>query len=470
MGQHAEPLLERNQILLPAAVMLLSSCGGYDQGYPTGYAGPPGYGGAGNSTQALLEVFHASPDAPPVNVLLDGTVIYSNLGFGDGTGQIAVDPTQTHTLAVQALTPGAPTTVIGPLTESFAADTVYTIAAEGPVASLSPVVFSHSQTSIAAGAVRLQVLHAAPSAPSVSVYLTAPGASLSSSAPLGSFAFQGSLGPTDISAGQYEIRVTPAGAASPVLFDSGTITLLAGADLLLAAVQNTGPGTAPIEIASVDQNGRNRLLFDVSTPADVRVVHGIADGPAVSVYANGSTTPVVASLEFANFTAYLNETPGDYDFTVTPAGNVGDILLSQQLVLNAGTLHTIYAVGPLANANTFVTHDDDRRIATEAKLRIVHGSPSAGLVDIYLTAVGANIASLSPTYADVPFEADTGFQGVAAGSYSLTITAAGSKTAAIGPLMVTLQDSGIYTAVARDAAGGGSPLGLILLDDFAADP
>jgi hypothetical protein len=28
-------------------------------------------------------------------------------------------------------------------------------------------------------------------------------------------------------------------------------------------------------------------------------------------------------------------------------------------------------------------------------------------------------------------------------------------------------NDGIYTAVARDAAGGGTPLGLILLDDFA---
>jgi hypothetical protein len=40
-------------------------------------------------------------------------------------------------------------------------------------------------------------------------------------------------------------------------------------------------------------------------------------------------------------------------------------------------------------------------------------------------------------------------------------------TPAIGPLPVTLKDSGIYTAVARDAAGNGTPLGLILLDDFA---
>ena len=75
--------------------------------------------------------------------------------------------------------------------------------------------------------------------------------------------------------------------------------------------------------------------------------------------------------------------------------------------------------------------------------------------------------TVSPTYAGVTFTSDTGFQAFAAGAYDVTLTAAGSKTPAIGPVPVTLKDSGIYTAVARDAAGGGTPLGLILLDDFA---
>jgi hypothetical protein len=461
-------MLRSPRILLAALVCTLSACG-YDDDRGVHFYGPgPQPYPSPPATQALLEVFHASPDAPAVNVLLDGNAISGNLDYANGTGQIPVDATQSHTLAIQALTPGAPTTVIGPLNESFTANTVYTVVAEGPVASLGPVVFSHPQTAIAPSATRVQVLHAAPSAPTVSVYVTAPGASLASSAPLGTIAFQGSIGPTDVPSGQYEIRVTPGGAATPVLFDSGTVTLPPGADLLLVAVQNTGPGTAPVAIASVDQSGHNNLLLDVSTPAQIRVVHDIADGPAVSVFANGVTTPLIPSLAFPNFSAYLAETPGIYGITVTPASNAGSLLIEQQLNLNAGTLQTFYALGTLAAPTALVTRDDDRRIAVEAKLRIIHGSPSAGPVDIYLTAAGVNIASVAPTYAAVHFGSDTGFQGVAAGSYVLTVTPAGSKTPAIGPLTVTLKDSGIYTAVARDATGGGTPLGLILLDDFAA--
>ena len=63
--------------------------------------------------------------------------------------------------------------------------------------------------------------------------------------------------------------------------------------------------------------------------------------------------------------------------------------------------------------------------------------------------------------------ANVGVLGVAAGTYYVTVTPTGTKTAAIGPLAVTLAVKGIYTAVAVDHVGGGAPLGLIALDDLA---
>jgi hypothetical protein len=84
-----------------------------------------------------------------------------------------------------------------------------------------------------------------------------------------------------------------------------------------------------------------------------------------------------------------------------------------------------------------------------------------------LTTSGTSIASVAPTYANLHFLADTDFVSYAAGAYTLTVTPAGSKTAVIGPTSVTLANDGIYTAVARDAPGGGAPYGLILLDDLA---
>jgi len=448
------------RLLIALALTLLAACDDDRHGYYPGPLPPQG-------PQASLQIVHASPDAPPVNVLIDGTLAIKDLDYGQGTGEQQLSA-GSHTLEVQALTPGTPTTVIGPTTVTLTANTDYVVAAEGPVASLSAQTFPHALASVGPTTTQVQVLHAAPNAPSVSVYVTAPGADLSSSTPFGTAAFEGAIGPAQIASGQYEIRVTAAGTTTPVLFDSGTVSLAGGSDLVISALQNEGPGTAPIFLSVVDAYGEDSRLYDVSTPASLRVIHDSPNAPAISVIANGNVTnPLVPSLAYEAFTPYASLAAGTLSIEITPASNTSDALITQSLVLEAGSVQSIYAVGDLANLQTYVTRDHDRRYATQAKLRVIHGSPSAGPVDVYLTAPGASIASLAPTYADLTFLADTDFVSYAAGTYTLTITPAGSKTAAIGPTSVTLANDGIYTAVARDAPGGGTPLGLILLDDFA---
>lgn len=429
-----------------------------------------------------VSVIHASPDAPNVNVVVDGTTAIKNLAFGQGTGVLQLS-TGAHTFAVQAELPnGALATVIpasgASLSETLAAGTQYIIIAEGTVANIGAQIFTRPLTPVPAGDVRLQVFHAAPSAPTVDVYVTAPGAGVNSQTPLGTFSFKGTLGPVSVPAGTYEIYVTPTGSKT-VVFDSGPVPLAAGADLLVTAEQNTGPGSAPITLAVTDAAGNSSELLDVSTPAEARVIHASADAPAVSVYANESfTAPLVDCLAFPGytgneaascptFTAYLPVSPPGSvtSAQVTPYGNPGAIVIDAPLKLAAGTYYSIYAVGDLASIAPLVLTDDTRRIATEAKLRLIHASPSAGNVDIYLTPT-ASISGAMPVLADVPFKADSGFLPVAAGTYFLTITPTGTTTAAIGPLSVTLANSGIYTAVAVDHVGGGAPLGVITLDDF----
>ena len=446
----------KSWLTVAAATLALAACNdGYNDNY--GPVGP----------QANVQVIHASPDAPEVAVLIDGQPFIGELHYGEGTGEIQV-PAGSHTLTVQALNPTGPATVIGPISVDLQQGNDYVVAAEGPVATITAQVYPHVLSTVAASSTRIQVVHAAPQAPAVDVYLTAPGAALASTAPTGSIAFMAAIGPTDVASGAYEIRITPAGAKTPVLYDSGTITLLGGTDLVISALQNTGPGTSPVVLGVVDAYGDNARWYDTATPANVRVVHDSPDAPAVSIIANGNTaSPLVASLAYPDFTPYLGVTPGSTTIGIAAASTPDTALLTHPLMLNAGDELTVYAVNKLASLGVLVTADHRRRVATEAKLRIIHGSPSAGNVDVYLTATGAGIAAATPVYANVPFEGDTGFVGFTAGTYDVTITPAGSKTPAIGPVNVTLANSGVYTAVARDAAGGGAPFGLILLDDFA---
>jgi hypothetical protein len=123
----------------------------------------------------------------------------------------------------------------------------------------------------------------------------------------------------------------------------------------------------------------------------------------------------------------------------------------------------------LATIEALILDDDPRRVATNAKLRIVHAAPNAGEVDLYLTEVGADIGAATPTLETVDFKANTGFLAVPAGDYDVTVTLAGTKTVAIGPATISISDGGVYTAVARDPLPGEASFGLIVLDDFVAE-
>lgn len=412
-----------------------------------------------------LQVLHASPDAPAVNVLVDGAETLAGVDFKAGSGVLTLDEGD-YEIQVDGILPGDNAAVIGPTTLTFAADTLYSVIAINDVANIEPLILEQPDTAVPAGSVRVRVVHAAPAAPEVDVFVTAPGADLTAEAPLGTFEFGGDLGPVEVTGGDYQIRVTAAGDPAAVVFDSGTVALPADANLLVAAVANTGAGDAPISLALLDGTGPSEIL-DTDTVANLRVVHGSPDAPAVDIVVNdGFAAPLIEDLAFGEATGFVGVPPADYNVKVTPADNAGVIVIDADLTLEAGLSYSVIAADVLATIDALVLADDPRPVATEAKVRIIHGSPAAGNVDIYVTAVGADITTVDPAFTDIPFKANTGFTSLAAGDYDVTVTPTGTTDAAIGPATISIADGGVYTAIARDATGGGAPLGLILLDDF----
>jgi len=478
------------KLLIAASLFALTACDSNDNDPPP--VDPP-------VPSTTVQVLHASPDAPAVDVLVDGEVALTAVDYKDssGWGEFGAG---TYSIEVQGILPGGNATVIGPADLTFDADTINTVVALNDVQNIEPLVLTQPRTPVSAGAARVWVLHAARNVQDlvqgpVDVYVTTPDADLTAEAPLGSFNFKETLpadGPAELPAGDYQIRVgvgTPGDANFLLAFDSGTVTLADGADLVIAAVPNTTRGDSPVSLVVLDSNGSGEILND-GTPAALRVVHASNNTPAVDVFADGAA--LIEGLEFPDFAPLDGPTEvpaGTYSVVVAPAGTgvAGAAIGPADLEFAAGTTTDVIAVGRLGGTEgtieeltVTVANDDPRPIPLFAKVRIIHASVTAAAatadsVDIYVTAPNTDISdeSVEPTLRGVAYLANTGFLALPGGTYDITVTVGGSRVPAIGPLEdVVLADGGVYTVIARDALPGAAAtdLGVILIDDTPAAP
>jgi hypothetical protein len=432
----------------------------------------------------LVEVIHASQDAPAVDVLAGGNVLISDLDYQEAAFRtVSVGD---FTVEVQGLLPdGATATVIPAAGDpapslTLAQDQRITVIAANELANIAPIVLVDDSPTVAADEVRLRVVHAASVAASVEVWLSEPGLDLQNPGngtlinAVFDFGQTLTVDPLLVPAGDYQVRVSAPGDPANPLFDTGTISLPGGADLVIAAVVNTGPGGSPIKLLA--STGGALLEFnDVDTPSTVRIVHASPDAPPVDVLVNDTIRAAVGG--YGAVTDYIPLSPATYNLKVVPEmGDPADAVLEADVPFLQGNERTVVAVGtltdPMIPFELLDLTDNNRSVATEARIRLVHGSVSAGEVDIYVAAGGTLTVDVDTaqdfayTATAVPFKADTGYLALPAGSYDIAITPTGSTGAAIGPLTVDLDAGGIYTAIARDESGIGLPLGLILFDDF----
>lgn len=115
---------------------------------------------AADSHEAMVRVVHASPDAPNVDVWVDGEAVLTDVPFTAVSDYLTV-PAGTYTIEVTAT--GDTTPVIEADLE-FAGGTATTIAAYGMLADISAAVFT-DDTTIADGQSKLRAIHLSPSAP-----------------------------------------------------------------------------------------------------------------------------------------------------------------------------------------------------------------------------------------------------------------------------------------------------------------
>jgi hypothetical protein len=167
--------------------------------------------------RARVMAVHASPDAPAVDLLVDGGVAGSGLAFPGNTAYLEVNA---GTRNVRVNVAGTSTSVID-ANVTLAAGTTYTVFACDSVSKIDTVILTDDLTTPAAGKAHVRFVHLSPDAPAVDVAV-AGGPVLFANRAYKEFT---AYAPVD--AGTYDLEVRPAGSSTVVL-PLDDVTLQAG--------------------------------------------------------------------------------------------------------------------------------------------------------------------------------------------------------------------------------------------------
>jgi hypothetical protein len=158
------------------------------------------------------------------------------------------------------------------------------------------------------------------------------------------------------------------------------------------------------------------LKPDMGKGAMIRVIHASPDAPAVDVYAEGVSAPLITNLAYGSTSAYLDIDAGTYNIQLRAAGSPSSSAPAYEtgdLTISDGAKITALAVGLLGSGNPA----DKFRVLTlvenfaspgagNAAVRIIHGSADAPTVAVDVGNDGV------PEITDFARFDDTGEAGV----------------------------------------------------------
>ena len=177
--------------------------------------------------EAMVRVTHASPDAPAVDVCVNGSVAFAALEFGKTT-EYANLPAGSYDVQVYPAGSNCQGTAVIDAKGLKLDAKAYTVMAIGKLAEIKPLILVDNLSAPAAGKVHVRFVHASPDAPAVDI-TTKDGAKVFSNV-----AFGKSTDTTPLPAGTYDLQARVAGTDT-VALDLPGVNLPEGAILTVVA-------------------------------------------------------------------------------------------------------------------------------------------------------------------------------------------------------------------------------------------
>ncbi len=253
------------------------------------------------------------------------------------------------------------------------------------------------------------------------------------------------------------------------MFAGRTVALL-----IFGCAALTGCGTegAPGPLEPSGPTGRVRLV-NLITDATRGRVNASLEGVVFTVdlqYAQAAP----ANLGAPATAPYAAVYTGNRAFSLKRTADTTVAVATLNFTVAADEDRTIYAIGGAGGSGItgFQTVDTNPTgAATATRLRIVNMSPSAGAVDVFITAVGANLSTAAPIAGGLAYQAASAYFSVAPGTYQIRAVPAGTVPASreasvtINIASAVIASGAARTIVLADNSTGGAPLrGFLIVD------
>mgnify|MGYP006301681601 FL=1 len=208
-----------------------------------------------------VRAVHASPDAPAVDIWVDGTRAFENAPFKGITPYAMLTPGMTN---IQVVPAGATEPVVIEADLDLQAETDYTIVALNTLENIEPLVLVDNNSLPAEGKAHVRFIHASPDAPAVDIAVADGGPVL-----FGNIPFKGVGDYLPVDAGTYDLEARVAGTETVALSLPG-ITLEEGTVYTVYAVGFAG-GSEPALSATISVDAQRQAMLPASGSNNVTI-------------------------------------------------------------------------------------------------------------------------------------------------------------------------------------------------------
>ena len=385
---------------------------------------------------ATVRIIHASPDAPAVDVLVDGQPLLENVAPDSASDYQAITP-ESHRIQVVPTGQTADSALVDEEIDA-APGAAYIVAVYGRLNDLQGAVVDVDLSEIEPGSARVRLINFSPDAGDVDLAETG-----------------GDVWFDDVALGEVtDYRdVTPGGISADLRGDEDrvlqTIPELGFADAraydVVVMGQLADDSLSVVNLATRVSPPCTEVLDIAGSPEDacVRLVHAAPDAPAVDAYINDAQ--VAADLSFGTATEYAAVPSGGGRGVrvVAAGGNAEESVLDDSFDLDPGQAYEIVVQGGGTDLGFNITGVDLRPVAEgQARLRVIHASPDAGAVNIGVEGRDDNL------YEGVDFGNATDYVILDAGDYPIEVRPGDDDMTVALRSDITLEEATVYDLVA----------------------